>query len=218
MRLHTPTSQTGFLMAALLGLSLTTGCGSGRKVPGLENFSAAVRSGNLYVGFVATTLQLDGCASFPIPGVPGATLGCAPQLQGKGTVFQLSIPLMSVLGGGQTFTQGGLPDGRALPEVSGGILPRWTENFTSLEMTLYTSNEAFGFFIPIPLKSGNGTTLPFIVSIRIEDERGNLIGKAFAIPPNARGEGTGIFVLLPYLGKAAQRGTAVRLAPDVKPN
>ena len=39
-----------------------------------------------------------------------------------------------------------------------------------------------------------------MISVPIQDERGNQLGKAYAIPSNDTGKGSGLFVLLPYLG------------------
>jgi hypothetical protein len=207
-----PSPLAAFLTSLSLALS-AGGCGSGKKIPGLENFRADVVKQNLYVSFLSTTFETDAGGSFPIPGLPGATLGFSPNLSGDGTVFQVTIPFMSVLDGGKPALLQGLPDGRALPGIRDGVMPRWTEHFSGLDMSFYLSQEAFAFFIPIQLRAKNGTTLPFLVSVKIQDERGNRIGQAYAIPPNPRGEGAGIFILLPYLGSAAQGGIAVRQAP-----
>ncbi len=184
----------------MLGIALS-GCGAGKRVPGLEHFRAQARAGHLSVSFLATSLNLDGCTSLPIPGLTGATLGCAPNLQGPGTLFQLTLPLAGLAGNASTgLPRGGLPDGRALPGISGGVLPRTTERVTGLDLTLYLGSDVVGFFLPIPLRTASGLFLTFLRSINIEDERGNRIGKGHAVPPGANGEGSGILILLPVSG------------------
>ncbi len=209
-----------FTLRTLLTLGLTLGllgCGSGHRIPGLEHFSLHAQAGQLTLGFLATSLHLEGCASFAIPGVPGATLGCSPDLQGHGTVFQLSLPLRAVSAADQALVTGGLPDGRALPDVLGGVMPRWSDSFGKLQLTFYVSGEAFGLFVPVPLKTPAGLLLHSLISVRIRDERGNLIGKAYAIPPGNRGEDSGLFLLLPNLGQASQAGQAARATPLTHP-
>jgi hypothetical protein len=189
------TKPLAVILTCALALS---GCGKGKKgVPGLENFHAGVLQKNLYVSFVATTLQWDQGITVPIPGLDDATLSVAPDLQSSGTVFQFSIGLEALLGGGKPLPVSGLPDGRALPDVQGGALPRWDADVRGLKLSLYLSDDAFAIFVPLGIKP------PWLVSVRIEDERGNLLGKAYAIPSNVGGSGSGLFILLPYLGGPA---------------
>lgn len=188
----------------LIGAAMSggTGCGSGsRKIAGLENFSVGVLQKNLLVSFMTTAVNWDVGASFKIPGLLNSTLGIAPDLSGKGTVFQFVVPLSDLMEG-QTFPSMGLPDGRPIPDIKGGALPRWDVPISNgpngMTLSVYLSDEAFGIFAPIPLK------VLAQVSVKIEDERGNLLGKAYAIPLNVSGSGSGLFILLPYLGGAPQ--------------
>lgn len=188
--------------AAVLSI-VGAGCGKGSKtVPGLERFQAGVLQSRLYVSFVSTSLQWDQGLTLPIPGLDDATVSVAPDLATTGTVFQFSIGLEALLDDGRPLPLAGLPDGRAIPDVQGGQLPRWDAAVRGLKLSLYLSNDAFGLFVPLKFVSSKGASLPFMVAVRIEDERGNLLGKAYAIPPNTGGSSSssGLFVLLPYLG------------------
>jgi hypothetical protein len=177
------------------------GCGKGQKsVPGLENFHAGVLQANLYVNFVATALHWDSGLSLPIPGLDGANLSVAPDIESGGTTFQFSIALASLLNHGQPLPISALPDGRDIPDIEGGQLPRWDLSVKdALTLSLYLSNDAFGLFVPLDFVSKKGLMLPWMVSVKISDEKGNLLGKAYAIPSKG-GKGSGLFVLLPYLG------------------
>lgn len=177
------------------------GCGKGQTaVPGLDHFRVGVQQSHLYVSFISTTLQWDMGLTVPIPGVDDSTISVAPNLNSPGTVFQFSISLAALLNQGKPLPKTGLPDGRPLPDIQGGVLPRWDSQIKDLMLSLYLSNEAFGLFVPLQLSSSTGVSLPFMVSVSIQDERGNLLGKAYAIPSNESGSGSGLFVLLPYLG------------------
>lgn len=203
-------------MALTLGVC-GAGCGKGKNpVPGLTSFQADVLQSRLYVSFVSTTLNWDQGITVPIPGLIDATVGVTPSLSGPGTVFQFSIGLASLLGNGKTPPLAGLPDGRSLPDVSGGQLPHWDARVGGLKMSLYLSDDAFGLFVPLSF-SINGVGLPAQISVQIDDDRGNLIGRAYALPVDAAGAGSGLFVLLPYLGSgpSATTGTALRGAESM---
>lgn len=191
-----------------LVLSSTTSCGSGKKIPGVENFHAGVVDRKLYVSFVSTQLHLDLGPSLRIPGLGDSTIGVTPDLQSDGTVFQFQIELNALLDhAGQSHPLAGFPDGRALPDVRGGKLPRWDVELHGLNFSVYLSGDAFGLFVPIELRNKKGLTLPKMVSASIVDERGNRLGKAYAIPLNVGGSGSGLFILLPYLGGAPAGGS-----------
>ncbi len=176
------------------------GCGRGRKIPGLENFHADVLQSSLYVSFVATQLKLDQGLTAPIPGLNDATVSVSPDLNSDGTVLQFTVPLASLLNQGRPLPALGLPDGRGLPDIAGGRLPRWDFKIDQLSMSAYLSDDAFGLFIPILFKTKTGIKLPYLISVSVQDERGNKLGKAYAIPANASGDGSGVLILLPYLG------------------
>jgi len=188
----------GLITSIILSAS---GCGKGRKVPGLENFHANVLQSRLYVSFVSTTLQWDAGVTLPIPGLADSAVSVAPDLTSSGTVFQFSVPLASLLHQGKPFPMLGLPDGRPIPDIVGGILPRWDFQIDRLSASAYLSNDVFGLFVPLSFKSRKGLRLPVLVSVEIKDERGNQIGKAYAVPSaDAAGNGSGLLILLPYLG------------------
>lgn len=185
------------LVIAVVGSS----CGKGSKsIPGIERFHTGVVQSHLYVSFVSTALRWDQGLTLPIPGLDEATVSVTPDLATSGTVFQFSIGLAALLNNGKPLPLSGLPDGRAIPDIQGGTLPRWDAQVRDLKLSLYLSNDAFGLFVPLSLISKKGISLPVMISVRIEDERGNILGKGYAIPSNSTGGGSGLFVLLPYLG------------------
>lgn len=192
-------------VAVVLACLWIGGCGKGAgKIPGLEHFNAQILEKQLSVSFVSTVLNTDIGLSFPIPGLEGATLGLGPDLQSDGTLFQFTIPLKSLLKGTQGVPLSGLPDGRPLPGVITGRLPRWDFTADRTQVSLYLSSDAFGLFVPLRFLDQAGTTLPFTVSVPIRDDRGNPLGKAFALPAASSGKGSGIFVLIPAPGSSAR--------------
>jgi hypothetical protein len=172
----------------------------------MQDFAVSVLKGRLYVTFLAETINWDFGATFPIPGLEDATVSIAPDLSSSGTLFQFSIDLASLVDHGQALPLSGLPDGRDLPDIVGGKLPRWDAKFKDLTLSLYLSKDAFGLFVPISF-TYKGLTLPVMISVSINDEKGNLLGKAYAIPSNLSGTGSGLFVLLPYLGGVPSTGS-----------
>jgi hypothetical protein len=136
-----------------------------------------------------------------------ATITVSPSLTGPGSVVQFSIGVGSLLNDGKTFDSMGLPDGRRLPDIIGGALPRWDFDVRGLNLSLYLSDDAFGLFVPLSFRGKKGSILPIMVSVKIIDDRGNLIGKAYAIPALKKSEISGLFILLPFLGGAPQSGT-----------
>lgn len=201
------------LATAILATSLllSTGCGSGNSVGGLKGFGAQVLSNNLYVSFTATHLNITAGGGIPIPGISGSLFSITPALSGGGAVFAITVPISSLAGLNSSYAESGFPDGRPLPDVLNGQLPRYDVTLFGLDISLYINTDAFGIFIPIKLFSSSGNVpLPTEISIEIKDERGNLIGKAYAIPGGGKNE-TGIFILLPFLGQAPQARNAARL-------
>lgn len=191
--------------AASVALSLLSSCNSTQDIPGVQNFSFGVLKNHLYAGFTAETLHIDGgiTAPLPIPGLEGAaTLGINPALgtQGhvdEGTVFQLDVDLTKLKG--KNFGLGGLPDGRPLPDIDGGELPRWTFSAKHVGVSLYLADGAFAVFIPINLVSPQGYALPTLLSQEIDDERGNMLGKVYAIPSQGTGTVSGLLVLVSFI-------------------
>ena len=194
------------LCQLLAAIALTSaGCDSSNQVPGLDGFQAAVVESRLVVSFTATTLHWNTGATVQIPGLDDAFVGANPNATGPGVVFQFTVALASLLdglNGGQAPPLAGLPDGRLLPDIEGGKLPRWDASVGALKLSLYLSDDAFAFFLPLSFSAG-GVTLPQQISVNITDERGNLIGRAYAIPALAASDESGLLVLLPYLGGPA---------------
>ncbi len=194
----------GLLALAATALTLGgAGCGKGAKpIPGLERFSVSVIQTRLYASFVSTDLHWDAGLTLPIPGLRDASISVAPDLTSDGTLFQFGIGLQSIAPGAQPILNSGLPDGRPLPEVLGGKMSRWDASIKNISLSIYISQDAFGLFIPLGLVDKSGYSLPVMLSMRIEDDRGNLVGKAFAVPSNLSGSGSGLFILLPHSGAA----------------
>jgi hypothetical protein len=193
-----PSSTLKAGAAALVLLVGTLGCGKGAKtVPGLEGFQAGVLKSHLYVSFTSTSLHWDQGLTVPIPGLDDSTISVAPDLTSSGAVFQFSIGVDALIKQGKALPHSGLPDGTPLPDVTGGTLPRWDTQIKGLKLSLYLSDDAFGLFVPLSFISQKGVSLPYQVSVSIQDERGNTLGKVFALPGES---GSGLFVLLPYLG------------------
>jgi hypothetical protein len=86
--------------------------------------------------------------------------------------------------------------------VSGGVLPATALALPALGTTiLYMGRDVFGLFFPINLGQ-----LPVTVSVKIRDQKGNLVGTVFAIPKGFLGLGNGIsgvLFLFPVEGSAA---------------
>lgn len=172
-------------------------------MPGVRGFHADVAQSRLYVSFVSTALSWDAGVTVPIPGLPDATVGVAPDLTSNGTVFQFSIPLSSIRAPslpGAGLPWAGLPDGRPLPGVRSGALPRWDFQIDRLRASAYVAEDVFGLFLPLALTTRTGLKLPFVVSMNVRDERGNAIGKAYAVPALSSREESGLLLLLSYLG------------------
>jgi hypothetical protein len=180
----------------VLGLAIT-GCGQGKKgIPGIDDFTVSILKQRLHVAFVATRIHWNVGATFPVPGLGDATLSIAPHLSSDGTVFQFQVGISTIVNKGEPLSFSGLPDGRPLPDVVGGQMPRWDAPTERITLSLYLSDDAFAVFIPLDLAGLTQT-----VSIFIEDEQGNRLGKAYAVPPpDTRNEG-GIFLLLPFIVK-----------------
>jgi hypothetical protein len=202
---------TKVLCIALAAALLFSSCNS--TIPGISNFNVAVQKESsdqhLYAAFVSTVLSIQEGLTVPIPELANSTVGITPYLPtdgsapGTGTLFQVDIDL-STLSVNQDFAVAGLPDGRALPDIDGGVLPRWEftvqPGSTQEDIFVYLSNAAFGIFIPLPLEA-NGVSLPDTISMEIDDSKGNLLGKAYAIPSSgAAVNSSGILLLIPFIG------------------
>ena len=192
-------------------VSILTLCASScnsTSIPGIQSFNVAVQTESnaphLYASFVATSLNWNAGIIVPIPGLANSTIGLSPSLatngQPAGTVFQLDIDL-ATLGVGD-YALAGLPDGRGLPDVSGGQLPRWEFSIRQQPFYVYLSNSVFGIFIPLNLQGPDGATLPDTISMEIDDSKGNLVGEAYAIPTAGGGTSSGFLLLIPFTANA----------------
>jgi hypothetical protein len=200
----------GICAAFALGAS---SCGSGKsQIPGVPSFSVGVVNNTLIASFVASDLNTTVGGEIPIPGLTGATVSMSPDLPTgggavKGTLFSFDVDLTQLAG--SSATEAGLPDGRPLPDVTGGQLPRWSFQIAgpgSETIYVYLADEAFALFIPIELES-NGVTLGATISATITDEHGNTVGKIYAIPSVSSGNSSGLLVLLPFPGQSGSNST-----------
>lgn len=182
-------------------LFLLVSCaGSSNRIPGVEKASISVSAGQLFVSLIATSLDIDGGLSLPVPGLEGSVFTMAPNAAGPGAVIQFTVPLRSISRGDPGTAHSGLPDGRPLPGVTSGRLPRWDVQLGSVNLSLYMARDVFGVFLPLKLISLKGAVLARNIVIPIRDSRGNVLGKVFAIPSYVSGQTSGIYLLLPYLG------------------
>jgi len=161
-----------------------------------------VTENRLLISFVSQRLSLDQGLSFPVPGLPEAMLAFAPDLTSPGTVIQFSAALdstdaPSVL---PPALLGGLPDGRPLPDVRGGILPRRDLDLGPLTLSLYLSQETWGLYLPLKLSPAQGLGLLWTLKFPILDERGNTLGRGYAIPRRLTDSrsSSGILLLVPF--------------------
>lgn len=199
--------RSTFLVQSAIGVVLlgsVAGCGQGQgsstTIPGIDNFTLQVLDQQLYVSFVATALNWNEGISTAIPGLNGATVSISPDLQSSGTVFQFAIGLDTILGNSNGQGQpAGLPDGSMIPDITTGVLPRWEVTINKYSFYLYLSDDAFGIYLPLPMINAQGEALTGTVSLPINDDRGNLLGKVYAVPSATAGD-SGVLLLLPYLG------------------
>lgn len=186
---------------ALMLSPLLTSCDSS-SIPGIKNFTLAVQKNRLYASFVAQSININEGMTIPFPEVPGATIGVNPYLdttgQGKGgTVIQFDVDLTQLKG--KNFSVAGLPDGRDLPDVEGGVLPRWAFSIKNVDVYAYLADGAFAVFFPINLVSPQGYGLPSMISKEIDDERGNMLGKVYAIPAQGSKTTSGLLILVSFV-------------------
>lgn len=189
------------IIGALLFGVLFSSCNNA-NIPGIATYDFSVKNNQLNADFVATTIQIQAGLTAPIPNLKGATVGMNPYLptdgsNTKGTIFSFNIDLTQLPD--VNYAVAGLPDGRALPDVSGGQLPRWNFEIQNVQIYVYLADGAFSIFVPIDLSS-DGVALPDMLSQEIDDERGNLVGKVYAIPQQGGSTQSGLLVLLPFIG------------------
>jgi hypothetical protein len=202
-KMMTKISRLSSTAVAVLSLCALAACGKGKNsIPGVENFNVGVLNQQLIASFVSTTINLDAGAQIPIYGLQGAFISATPYLPTdgsplEGTLFQVSVDLNDLQG--TNFAVAGLPDGRPIPDIEGGELPRWSFPIKGETIYLYLADQAFGIFIPLPL-SAKGVSLGATISATVTDERGNTVGKVYAIPSVPNGSTSGLLVLLPLPG------------------
>jgi hypothetical protein len=201
----TKLSQISRIAVAVITLCALAACGKGKNsIPGVENFNVGVLNQQLIASFVSTTLNIDAGGQIPIYGLQGAFISATPYLPTdgsplEGTLFQVTVDLNDLQG--TNFALGGLPDGRPLPDIEGGELPRWSFPIKGETVYLYLADQAFGLFIPLPLSAG-GVTLGATITATVTDEKGNTVGKVYAIPSAKNGSTSGLLVLLPLPGSS----------------
>lgn len=163
---------------------------------GMGTFTYAIAKGRASVSVVFEDLHLDQGVTIPLSRPVGAFVELAPDLKTMGTLFMISVPLESLFQGTGDLPWVGLPDGRPIPGVTNGVLGALTVNLPVLgTIFLYMGTDVFGIFFPIPLP-----TLPAMVSFKISDEKGNLLGVLYGIPKSAKGAVSGALFLFPVEG------------------
>jgi hypothetical protein len=193
------------IAVSLVSLCLLAACGSGKnKIPGVENINVGVLNNQLIASFVSTAINLDAGAQIPIYGLQDSFISATPYLPTdgsplEGTLFQVTVDLADLQG--TNFTVAGLPDGRPIPDIEGGVLPRWSFPIKGETIYLYLADQAFALFVPLTLSAG-GVSLNTTITATVTDERGNTVGKIYAIPSVPNGSTSGLLVLLPLSGQS----------------
>lgn len=166
---------------------------------GLGKFTYTIVNGRASLSVVFENLHIDQGATIPLSRPTGAFIELAPDLKTLGTLFMISVPIASLFEGHGDLPQVGLPDGRPIPGVKNGTMGALTANLPVLgTVFLYMGADAFGIFFPIPLPK-----LPGMVSLKIKDSKGNLIGILSGIPKGAKGTISGALFLFPVEGSSS---------------
>lgn len=193
---------THFVLAACFAGLMLTGCGSrsasGDGIAGVvSKYQFNIKDGRAILSVTFPSAGIEAGARIPLTRPSGAFIELTPDFESGGTLFVLSTPLASLGGNGLPVI--GLPDGRPLPGVRNGRLPATAANLPVFGSTyMYMGSDVFGLFIPFGLGS-----LPLTVTVRIRDDKGNLLGTLAAIPKGSTGAVSGILFLFPMEGTAA---------------
>ena len=193
-------------LVVLLLSVLLIGCGNKNSsgegnIDGVSKYNFTISAGRAVLSVVFDNLPIDAGARIPLQRPAGAFIEIGPDFNSGGTLFVISTPLASVMQGNGDLMQVGLPDGRAIPGVRGGVLGAIAVNLPLFGVSyLYMGVDVFGLFLPIKLPN-----VPVMITTRMRDERGNLIGVIVGIPKGSKGEISGVLFLFPVEGTGAAR-------------
>lgn len=202
-----------FLSAlGLISLVVLVGCGSKEvegdgSIDGISKYRFSVQEGRASLSVVFEKLTIDAGLRIPLARPEGAFVELGPDFESGGALFVISTPLTSLLANNGDLPLVGLPDGRPLPGVREGVLGAIAVNLPVLGITyLYMAEDVFGIFLPVELPN-----LPVMVTTRIRDEKGNLLGVLVGIPKNSSSQISGALFLFPVEGSVSSRHLEVSL-------
>lgn len=197
------------MFSALCGMMVLVfgfmGCGSKKNPAGLQDFHLNVKNGRIHLAFVSTAAQWDVGVTLPVPQLGDATLSIQPDVQSSGVIFGFSAEIDQMLSRSVYFENSALPDGRLIPGVVGGHMRRTDVQVRDdYLVSMYFSNEAFGFYAPIRFSKKEIVKFLFKpLRFWITDPKGNRMGRGYVMPPTSSdGTGAGVMILLPFLGSA----------------
>jgi hypothetical protein len=193
--INLPKSLLPLAFAAALSFSGcgNTNVGGDAGIKGVGDFKFAVANGNASLSVVLETLRIDAGARVPIAKPAGAFIEMGPDFQSGGTLLVLSVPLSSLMKDYTGLPLVGLPDGRALPGVREGALGAVAFELPAIGLTyFYLSGDAYGVFFPVSLPE-----VPVLVSSKIKDEKGNLLGVIWGVPKSGKNQMSGVLFLFP---------------------
>lgn len=192
------------LVALLCQAALFSSCSNksatgDSTIDGLGKFTYAIVGGRASLSIVFDNLQIDAGVVIPLARPAGAFIEMSPDFFTLGTLFKISVPVASLFQGNGDLTQIGLPDGRPLPGVKNGMLGALVANLPVLgNVFLYMGSDVFGIFFPLPLPN-----VPVMVTFKIRDDKGNLLGILSGIPKGAKGTISGALFLFPVEGSSS---------------
>lgn len=169
------------------------------NIEGVSQYKFAIANGAATLSVVFDSMKLDAGARIPLQTPAGAFIELTPDFASGGTLFVISTPLTSLFSGTNGLPFVGLPDGRVLPGVLSGTLAATAVNLPIFGLTyLYMGADVFGIFVPLALPN-----VPVMVSTKMRDERGNIIGAIYGIPKGSKGTISGVLFLFPIEGSGA---------------
>jgi len=193
-------------LLCLCALPFLAACGSKEAegeagIEGVSRYRFSISEGRATLSVVFEKLTIDAGARIPLVRPEGAFVELGPDFESNGTLFAISVPLTSLLGNNGDLPLVGLPDGRPLPGIRDGVLGAVAVKFPALGVTyLYMGEDVFGIFFPVDLPN-----LPVMVTTRIRDEKGNLLGILVGVPKGSKGTMSGVLFLFPVEGSVSPR-------------
>lgn len=189
------------VVTVMLGLNLaacgpTSAKGGSSGINGLGGYKLDIANGYARLSIVFENLQADVGARIPLQRPANAYIEIGPDFNSNGTLFVITVPAASLFQGTDGLPLAGLPDGRPIPYIRNGLLGATQVNLPLFGTTyLYLAADVFGIFIPVNLPD-----VPVMVTTRIRDEGGNVLGALVGIPKGRTGWISGILFLFPIDG------------------